>query len=80
MPDDFRVSITNASGDNVYPASTFTWLLIYKVQTDKEKGKAIVSFLNWMLTDGQNMTAALDYASLPKPVVAKEMKAIAKIQ
>src|SRR6202795_2936338 len=27
MPDDFRVSITNAPGPNVYPVSSFTWLL-----------------------------------------------------
>ena len=40
----------------------------------------IKGFLKWMLTDGQNMTEALDYAKLPKLVVDKEMKAIAKIQ
>ena len=28
MPDDFRVSITNAPGAGAYPISTFTWLLI----------------------------------------------------
>jgi phosphate transport system substrate-binding protein len=28
MPDDFRVSITNAPGDEAYPISSFTWLLI----------------------------------------------------
>jgi hypothetical protein len=33
-----------------------------------------------MLTDGQAMAMALDYAPLPKAVVAKELKAIAKIQ
>src|SRR2546423_1340403 len=28
MPKDFRVSITNAPGKNVYPISSFTWLLV----------------------------------------------------
>src|SRR5260370_4177503 len=28
IPDDFRVSITNAPGKNAYPISSFTWLLI----------------------------------------------------
>ncbi len=28
MPDDFRVSITNAPGRDAYPICTFTWLLI----------------------------------------------------
>ena len=28
MPEDFRVSITNAAGKDSYPISSFTWLLI----------------------------------------------------
>lgn len=80
MPDDFRVSITNPDGKDVYPISTFTYLLIPDKIADQGKKKAITDFLKWMLTDGQGMTEALDYAKLPKPVVDKEMKAIAKIQ
>jgi phosphate transport system substrate-binding protein len=80
MPDDFRVSITNADGKGVYPISSFTWLLIPDKIADPTKKKAITDFLKWMLTDGQNETEKLDYAKLPKPVVDKEMKAIAKIQ
>jgi phosphate transport system substrate-binding protein len=80
MPDDFRVSITNAEGKGVYPISSFTWLLIPEKIADATKRKAITDFLKWMLTDGQNETEALDYAKLPKPVVDKEIKAIAKIQ
>jgi len=80
MPDDFRVSITNADGQDVYPISTFTWLLVPEKIADAGKKKAITDFLKWMLTDGQGLTEALNYAKLPKPVVDKEMKAIAKIQ
>jgi phosphate transport system substrate-binding protein len=80
MPDDFRVSITNADGKDVYPISSFTWLLIPEKIADATKKKAITDFLKWMLTDGQGETEALDYAKLPKPVVDKELKAIAKIQ
>src|SRR3954471_13094694 len=35
MPPDFRVSITNAPGDDVYPVSSFTWLLMYENPPDK---------------------------------------------
>jgi phosphate transport system substrate-binding protein len=80
MPDDFRVSITNAPGKDAYPISSFTWLLIPEKIADPTKNKAIKDFLKWMLADGQTMTSALAYAPLPKAVVAKEMKAIAKIQ
>ncbi|MDQ6666570.1 MAG: phosphate ABC transporter substrate-binding protein PstS [Acidobacteriota bacterium] len=80
MPDDFRVSITNSVGKAAYPIATFTWLLIPENIPDRAKKKAIVEFLNWMLGEGQNMTEALDYARLPKPVIAKELNAIKKIQ
>ena len=80
MPDDFRVSITNATGKDAYPISSFTWLLIPEKIADATKKKAIKDFLTWMLADGQNMTEALAYARLPKAVVAKELQAIAKIQ
>jgi phosphate transport system substrate-binding protein len=80
MPDDFRVSITNAPGKDAYPISSFTWLLIPEKISDATKKKAITSFLTWMLADGQNMTEPLAYARLPKLVVDKEQKAIAKIK
>ncbi len=80
MPDDFRVSITNAPGKASYPISSFTWLLIPDKIADPAKRKAIKDFLEWMLKDGQTLTEPLSYARLPKPVIDKEMKAIAKIQ
>jgi phosphate transport system substrate-binding protein len=80
MPADFRVSITNAPGKKAYPVSSFTWLLIPSKIDDPAKKKAIVTFLHWMLTDGQKDAAALGYAPLPKDVVAKEEKQIALIK
>lgn len=80
MPEDFRVSIVNAPGADAYPISTFTYLLIPEKIQDPAKKKAIVDFLRWMLTTGQTYAAGLDYAPLPKEVVAKEEKQIAKIQ
>jgi phosphate transport system substrate-binding protein len=79
MPDDFRVSITNAPGKNAYPISTFTWLLIPN-KLEGAKKAAITGFLKWMLTDGQKDAQGMSYAPLPKPVVAKEDKQIASIQ
>jgi phosphate transport system substrate-binding protein len=80
MPDDFRVSITNAPGAGAYPISSFTWLLIPAQIPDVGKRDAIKGFLTWMLTDGQGYNEALSYAKLPEPVVQKEKKAIALIQ
>jgi phosphate transport system substrate-binding protein len=74
MPADFRVSITNAPGKDAYPISSFTWLLIPAQSKDAAKGKMIADFLNWMVDDGQKMTADLTYAPLPE-VVAVKVKA-----
>ena len=80
MPDDFRVSITNAPGKTAYPISSFTWLLIPQKFQDAGKRDAIKGFLKWMLNDGQDSVETLSYAKLPKEVVEKEKKAINNIQ
>lgn len=80
IPEDFRVSITNSPGADAYPISSFTYLLVPAKIADAGKKKAIKDFLAWMLTDGQKDAPALDYAPLPKNLVAKEEKQIALIQ
>jgi phosphate transport system substrate-binding protein len=80
MPDDFRVSITNAPGKTAYPISSFTWLLIPAKFSDASKRDAIKNFLKWSLADGQDYAEALSYAKLPKEVVTKETKALGSIQ
>jgi len=83
MPADFRVSITDAPGKDAYPISTFTYLLIPSQIKDGAKKTAIVSFLKWMLTEGQKDVAAhpdLGYAPLPASVSAKATKQIAEIK
>jgi len=80
MPQDFRVSITNAPGNNVYPISSFTWLLFNEHPGDKTKAKTMVDFAKWALTDGQRFTTELGYAPLPKEVVAMEMQALNRIK
>ncbi len=80
MPSDFRASITDETGANAYPISTFTWLLIPQKISDPAKEKALAGFLRWATTTGQDSVEALDYARLPKQVVAQEEKAIDRIQ
>jgi phosphate transport system substrate-binding protein len=80
MPADFRVSITNAPGKDAYPISSFTWLLIPAQSKDAAKGKIIADFLNWMVDDGQKMTADLTYAPLPESVVTKVKAEIKQVR
>jgi phosphate transport system substrate-binding protein len=80
MPADFRVSITNAPGDEAYPISSFTWLLLSESPKDKQRSQAMVDFVKWALTDGQAFTRDLGYAPLPASVVKLEMEAIKRIK
>jgi len=76
LPPDFRVSVTDPSGKNAYPIASFTYLLVHKDAKDKAKGDAMVKFLWWAVHAGQAMAIPLDYAPLPKPVVANVEKTI----
>ena len=67
MPKDYRVSIVNAPGENSYPISTFTWLLVYQ-NNPSNKGAVLKDFLAWMLEDGQKIAPELGYAPLPDQV------------
>jgi phosphate transport system substrate-binding protein len=66
---DFRVSITNADGDDIYPISSFTWILIRKTYPDPAKARELMKFLWWAVNDGQAQAPRLGYAPLPKALV-----------
>jgi len=76
MPDDFRVSITNAPGAGAYPIASFTWMLLPRNPKDKTKAAALKAFLTWGITEGQKNAQALTYAPLAKQVVDKELAAL----
>jgi phosphate transport system substrate-binding protein len=70
---DLSYNPLNAPGDATYPIAAPTWILVYKNQTDKAKGEAVKSFLNFVLTDGQEMAADIDFARLPDSLVEKAL-------
>jgi phosphate transport system substrate-binding protein len=80
MPKDFRVSITNSPAKGAYPIASFTWLLVPEKIADPAKENAIRGFLQWMLSDGQNMVEALSYARLPQEVIVMEKETLSKMR
>src|SRR5213596_798457 len=80
IPDDFRFSMTNASGKDAYPIGGPTWLFVYAQQKDATKGKKLVEFLKWALTKGEAMAKDLDYAALPDSVQQRVLKRIDEIK
>ena len=79
MPEDLRVSITDAPGKDSYPISGFTWLLVYQNMKDEAKASALVKFLQWAMGKGQSFASGLYYAPLPKQVIKICEKSISTI-
>jgi phosphate transport system substrate-binding protein len=75
--DDFRVSITNASGAQAYPISSFTYLLIpTDPGNDATKRKVLKDMLSWIIKSGEGEVSALSYAPLPEDLAQKEINAV----
>jgi phosphate transport system substrate-binding protein len=64
-PSDLRVDIVDASSNaQAYPVTGLTWALVYQNQTDAAKAAALVNFLSWVLTTGQDKATAANYTPL----------------
>jgi phosphate transport system substrate-binding protein len=75
LQKDVKVSITDAPGENSYPISGLTYLILYKNQEDATKGKTILEFLKWAMADGQKLASGLNYSPLsPELIQANEGK------
>jgi phosphate transport system substrate-binding protein len=78
-PDDLRVTITDAAGENAYPISSYVFVLIYKDQQDEVVGRTLVDFLTWGINDGERFAEALYYAPLPQEMVKRASAKIALV-
>jgi phosphate transport system substrate-binding protein len=79
MNNDFRVSLTNASGKESYPISSFTWLYVPAAAKDPGRGSAVAGYLKWVYTGGQKIAQEKGYAILPPEVLEKVVAKAAAI-
>jgi phosphate transport system substrate-binding protein len=70
-PADLRFDLTDGSDPHAYPITGTTWSLIYQNQTNAPKAAALINFLSWVLTTGQDMTASVNYQPLGKDLQQK---------
>jgi len=59
------VSMVNAKGDNSWPVSTASFILMYKAPADKAASAEALKFFDWSFKNGKKMAADLDYVPLP---------------
>lgn len=70
-----QVSTTDAPGEDSYPISSFSYLLLYREMSTNpridslDKARALVDFISWVITDGQQFADDLGYVALPNDIV-----------
>ena len=79
FPADMRASLTWKGAALAYPITATTFALVYQNQTDAGKAKAIVNFLTWALTTGQNFPATINYAPMGKILQQRALGQVNKI-
>lgn len=79
IPSNFKVVFVNAPGRNSYPIAGFTYLIIYKNQTNPAKAKMLLDFINWAYTKGEAMAKSLEYVPLPADIIAKVKRQLKKV-
>lgn len=80
IPADFRVSFTNAPGQDAYPISSFTWLYVPVKGSAPERLRARADYLNWVLTSGQRVAHLHGYTPLPESLASKVQAKVRLLQ
>jgi phosphate transport system substrate-binding protein len=76
IPADYRVSITNAPGPNVYPVSSFTYLLIPLQPKNAANEKIMKDLFSWCINSGEGEVSTLSYAPLPDSLKQKVLQTV----
>ena len=59
------ISMVNAKGNDSWPISTASFILMYKSPTDKAASAEALKFFDWSFKNGKKMASDLDYVALP---------------
>ena len=69
--DKFFASLTNPPGANSFPITSFDWLYLHTKMEDPKRSAAVRTFVEWLLSDGQQIAVEAGYSELPAPLRAK---------
>jgi phosphate transport system substrate-binding protein len=74
------MSITDAAGVNSYPIASYSYVQLYQHQANRAAGEALLSFLRWVLHDGQKDVVQMNYAPLPAQLVRREQEQLQDVR
>jgi len=73
-------SIVDAVGQDSYPISGYSWIMIYEHPADPARARLIRDTMEWLVTKGQAVAKSVDYVPLPENVQRQALKIIAAIK
>ena len=73
-------SLTNASGADSYPITSFTWIYLRTKSSDSARTAALNNLLDWVYGEGQQFAVQEGYADLPAPLLAAVRKKVKDLQ
>lgn len=75
----FAQDLTNQKGNDAWPITSTTFILVHKEQKNPTQGAEVLKFFDWAYKNGAKQASDLDYASLPAEVV-EQVRAAWKTQ
>jgi phosphate transport system substrate-binding protein len=66
---DFHLVLTNAPGEDAYPITATTFVLMPKVPKSPDRSAAVIDFMRWSLENGKPQAETLNYVPLPAALI-----------
>ena len=66
---DFHLVLTNAPGEDAYPITATTFVLMPKTPKSPERSTAAIDFVRWSLENGRSQAETLNYVPLPTALI-----------
>ncbi|WP_342739645.1 phosphate ABC transporter substrate-binding protein PstS [Bradyrhizobium sp. B117] len=66
---DFHLVLTNAPGEDAYPITATTFVLMPKMPKSQERAAAAIDFVRWSLENGKSEAQTLNYVPLPAALI-----------
>jgi phosphate transport system substrate-binding protein len=74
FPDNFRVFVNDPQ--NGYPIAGLTWMMVYREYPSQEEADAVKQWIEWVLTDGQQLNNSLNYTRIPPQVAQRALQTV----
>lgn len=68
---DFHLVLTNAPGEDAYPITATTFVLMPKAPKSQERSAATIDFVRWSLENGKTQAETLNYVPLPSALISQ---------